>query len=261
MCTSQLPTLTLRGDECENPSGILLLTGPDPLENKTQAWKAPTSMNWIKASARKSISSRRDSMIVARHEVPGTAPPQKSRPVGYGLIHTGVRTDSRDWREEISNAGSLSRKEMIHKMHWRRLRPDPSPYNSAYEIGVAKAVQLIKAGSSAWIHQRFPNLRNFAWQPMAYSASVSPRHGSITIEQQLERHRTRTFQEEYLAFLKKHGAHFDEKYLWDQLRPIIPYPTGRFFRGTLSQALRAWLRSACPSGTKAIRPSKGLALS
>jgi hypothetical protein len=22
-------------------------------------------------------------------------------------------------------------------------------------------------------------------------------------------------QEEYLAFLKKHGAHFDEKYLWD----------------------------------------------
>jgi len=35
------------------------------------------------------------------------------------------------------------------------------------------------------------------------------------IEQQLEHHRTRTFQEEYLAFLKKHGAHFDKKYLWD----------------------------------------------
>ena len=52
---------------------------------------------------------------------------------------------------------------------------------------------------------------------------------------------------------------FDEKYLWNQLRPIIPYPTGRCFRGTLSQALRAWLRSCCPSGTKAIRPSTGLA--
>ena len=35
------------------------------------------------------------------------------------------------------------------------------------------------------------------------------------IEQQLEHHRTRTFQEEYLAFLKKHSVHFDEKYLWD----------------------------------------------
>ena len=33
-------------------------------------------------------------MIVAWHEVPGTAPPQKSRPVGYGLIRAGVRTDS-----------------------------------------------------------------------------------------------------------------------------------------------------------------------
>jgi hypothetical protein len=34
-------------------------------------------------------------MIVAWHEVPGTAPPQKSRPVGYGMIHAGVRADSK----------------------------------------------------------------------------------------------------------------------------------------------------------------------
>ncbi len=33
-------------------------------------------------------------MIVARHDVPGTAPPQKSRPVGYGMIRAGLRTDS-----------------------------------------------------------------------------------------------------------------------------------------------------------------------
>jgi hypothetical protein len=32
-------------------------------------------------------------------------------------------------------------------------------------------------------------------------------------------------------------------------RPIIPCPTGRFLRGTLSQALRARLRSVCPYGT------------
>ena len=66
--------------------------------------------------------SRRDGAIVVWHEVPGTAQPQKSRPVGYGLICAGVRTDSNI-------------------------------------IG--------------------------------------------------------TFQEEYLAFLKKHGAHFEEKYHWD----------------------------------------------
>ena len=38
--------------------------------------------------------SRRDGAIVAWHEVPGTAPSKKSRPVGYGLIRAGVRTDS-----------------------------------------------------------------------------------------------------------------------------------------------------------------------
>jgi hypothetical protein len=32
-------------------------------------------------------------MIVARHDVPETALPQKSRPVGYGMIRARVRTD------------------------------------------------------------------------------------------------------------------------------------------------------------------------
>jgi len=34
---------------------------------------------------------------------------------------------------------------------------------------------------------------------------------------------------------------------------IRPFPTGRLFWGGDSQALRARLRSHCPSGTKAIR--------
>jgi hypothetical protein len=37
--------------------------------------------------------SRRDYAIVAWHEVPGRAPPQKIRPVGYGVILAGVRTN------------------------------------------------------------------------------------------------------------------------------------------------------------------------
>ncbi|HEY2122015.1 MAG TPA: hypothetical protein VGH07_00335 [Chthoniobacterales bacterium] len=35
------------------------------------------------------------------------------------------------------------------------------------------------------------------------------------VDHQLEHHRTRTFQEEYLAFLKAHDVKFEEKYLWD----------------------------------------------
>src|ERR1700733_11150142 len=85
-------------------------------------------------------------------------------------------------------------------------------------MAAAKAIQLIKAGSSAWIHQTFPELQNFSWQQGygAFSVGISQVQETVRyIEQQLEHHRTRTFQEEYTAFLKKHGPHFDEKYLWD----------------------------------------------
>ena len=37
------------------------------------------------------LLSRRDGMIVAWHEVPGTAAIQNSRPVGYGMIRAGER--------------------------------------------------------------------------------------------------------------------------------------------------------------------------
>ena len=85
-------------------------------------------------------------------------------------------------------------------------------------MGIAKAVQLIKTGSSGWIHYTFAKLRNFAWQQGygAFSVGVSQVPETIHyIEQQFEHHRTRTFKEEYLAFLKKHGGKLDQKYLWD----------------------------------------------
>ena len=46
--------------------------------------------------------SRRDGAIVAWHEVPGTAPPQKSRPVGYGVIRRCADRFG-GWSDEISN--------------------------------------------------------------------------------------------------------------------------------------------------------------
>lgn len=85
-------------------------------------------------------------------------------------------------------------------------------------IAVSKAIQLIKAGSSAWVHQNFPRLRNFSWQQGygAFSVGISQMPETIRyIEQQAEHHRTRTFQEEYLAILKKHEMPFEEKYLWN----------------------------------------------
>jgi putative transposase len=85
-------------------------------------------------------------------------------------------------------------------------------------IPIAKAMQLIKGGSSKWIHETFPEQRLFTWQEKygAFSVSVSQLE-TITryIKNQKEHHRTRSFQEECLMLLKKHRIEFDERYLWD----------------------------------------------
>ena len=57
----------------------------------------------------------------------------------------------------------------------------------------------------------------FAWQEGygAFSIAVSQVDETVSyIRSQAEHHRKRTFQEEFLAFLKKHGLEYDERYLW-----------------------------------------------
>jgi putative transposase len=85
-------------------------------------------------------------------------------------------------------------------------------------LAVAKAVQLVKAGSSGWVSKTFPSLRDFEWQEGygAFSISVSHKKDTIAyIERQVVHHRRKTFKEEFVAFLKKHGIEYDERYIWD----------------------------------------------
>jgi putative transposase len=83
---------------------------------------------------------------------------------------------------------------------------------------VSKAMQLIKGGSSKWIHETFPDQRLFAWQEKygAFSVSVSQLDIIINyIKNQKEHHHKQSFQEEFLMLLKKHRIEFDERHLWD----------------------------------------------
>ena len=85
-------------------------------------------------------------------------------------------------------------------------------------LSIAKGIQLIKGGASTWIHETFPEMEHFAWQEGYGAFSVSASHLAETIayiENQEEHHRHKSFQEEYLAFLKKHEIDYNEKYLWD----------------------------------------------
>jgi len=85
-------------------------------------------------------------------------------------------------------------------------------------LSISKGIQLIKGGASAWVRETFPETRNFAWQEGYGAFSVSVSHLADTIayiENQEEHHRHKSFQEEYLAFLKRHGIDYNEEYLWD----------------------------------------------
>ena len=84
-------------------------------------------------------------------------------------------------------------------------------------LSIAKALQLFKGGSSNWVHETFPEHRFFGWQVKyaAFSVSVSQLAKTIEyIRNQEAHHRKMTFQEEFLALLKKHRVTYDERYLW-----------------------------------------------
>lgn len=76
-------------------------------------------------------------------------------------------------------------------------------------------MQFLKGGSSKWMNDSGAN--GFGWQDGygGFSLGVSQRAGTIAyIQSQNEHHHKRGFEEEFLAFLKKHGIEYDTKYIW-----------------------------------------------
>jgi REP element-mobilizing transposase RayT len=85
-------------------------------------------------------------------------------------------------------------------------------------ISIAKAMQLIKGGSSKWIHETFPEHRFFGWQEGygAFSIGISDIERTVNyINNQAEHHGKMDFKTEFRAFLKKHGIEYDERYIFD----------------------------------------------
>lgn len=85
---------------------------------------------------------------------------------------------------------------------------------------VAEVARIVKTNSSRWVHEKWPHNRNvrFAWQTGYAAFSVSQSNVlavSRYIATQAEHHKKRTFQQEYIAFLKKNNVAYDERYIWD----------------------------------------------
>jgi REP-associated tyrosine transposase len=86
------------------------------------------------------------------------------------------------------------------------------------ESSVSDVLRQIKGSSSRWIHETIPELHGFAWQAGYAAFTVSYSHIETVkryITTQADHHLTVTFQEEYLAFLRRHSLEFEERYLWD----------------------------------------------
>jgi REP element-mobilizing transposase RayT len=75
-------------------------------------------------------------------------------------------------------------------------------------MSVAKAVQLLKSGSSKWIHDTRPDLHWFGWQEgyAAFSIGISQKDRTMKyIESQPEHHKRVSFSDELEKFLTAHG--------------------------------------------------------
>ena len=81
---------------------------------------------------------------------------------------------------------------------------------------IAEIMRVVKANSSRWVHQKWHN--EFAWQTGYGSFTVSESNVlsvSRYIANQEEHHKRCSFQEEFVAFLKKNRIAYDERYIWD----------------------------------------------
>jgi len=90
--------------------------------------------------------------------------------------------------------------------------------NLSRKIALMELIEEVKSHSSKWIKTKGEDYKNFYWQRGYGAFSVNPSEIDVVIryiQNQKERHKKQTFQDEYRAFLKKYDVPYDERYVWD----------------------------------------------
>jgi REP element-mobilizing transposase RayT len=86
------------------------------------------------------------------------------------------------------------------------------------DLSIGEILAKWKSLSSGWVHKTFPDAADFAWQTGYGAFSVSQSNAEKVIQYiagQAEHHKRLTFEEEFLALLKRHGVQFDPQHVWD----------------------------------------------
>ncbi|MEK6642597.1 MAG: IS200/IS605 family transposase [Planctomycetota bacterium] len=82
---------------------------------------------------------------------------------------------------------------------------------------LANLMMDIKKATSKWIKTKDIHLADFQWQEGYGGFTIGESQVDDLkryIDRQKEHHRTTTFEEEYVTFLKKYNAPYDDRHLW-----------------------------------------------
>lgn len=86
------------------------------------------------------------------------------------------------------------------------------------KVAVSDFVGKLKANTSKHINESRDSGPSFHWQDGYGAFTVSPSQKDTIvayIDSQIEHHRKQSFQDEFLAFLKRHEVDYDPKYIWE----------------------------------------------
>ena len=91
-------------------------------------------------------------------------------------------------------------------------------FSQSHNHSLADLVEQVKKGSSKWLKTKGDAFARFHWQNGYGAFSVSQSNvQQVTdyIHDQEEHHKRQLFQDEFLAFLKRHEIEYDGRYVWD----------------------------------------------
>ena len=87
-----------------------------------------------------------------------------------------------------------------------KLRPDKA---------LSDVLRELKANATGWMHDVFPELKDFSWQRGYGAFTVSQSNAEEVrqyIARQEEHHKRTSFRDEFIQFLKANGIEYDERY-------------------------------------------------
>jgi REP element-mobilizing transposase RayT len=86
------------------------------------------------------------------------------------------------------------------------------------DLSIGEVLSKWKSLSSGWLHKTILDAAGFAWQTGYGAFSVSQSNAAKVVEyirNQAQHHKRLTFEEEFLALLRRHGVPFDAAHVWD----------------------------------------------